>query len=355
MIYKDAVIFCEEFAKTTRPRFVFGVTTHSKDIAKKFAVTGFIDEFTDATSVDGLPVVSWSEVPADAMVVSGIADGRPLTAQKIMEHKHCDCLDFFSFYRYFTTFLNPVAFYHGQAFVDDYHQNKSRYDNVRHKLADALSAETFDKIINFRLTNRLAALEGFTCRTNEQYFDLPFVKDYARHFVDCGGFDGATSLEFARRFPDYKSIQVFEPDISQCQRVAQTLSSLPGVRVYPFGVSDQSETLRFSRSGSASKICDSGDVTIEVVTLDGLLKGDVSCLKMDVEGYELPALAGAQNIIKTQKPLLAICCYHKPDDLWTIPQRVLSYNPDYKIYLRHYSEGLLETVFYFVPESLTDE
>lgn len=104
MIYKDAVIFCEEFAKTTRPRFAFGVTTHSKDIAKKFAVTGFIDEFTDATSVDGLPVVSWSEVPADAMVVSGIADGRPLTAQKIMEHKHCDCLDFFSFYRYFTTF-----------------------------------------------------------------------------------------------------------------------------------------------------------------------------------------------------------------------------------------------------------
>ena len=76
---------------------------------------------------------------------------------------------------------------------------------------------------------------------------------------------------------------------------------------------------------------------------------------MDIEGYELPALAGAQNIIKTQKPLLAICCYHKPDDLWTIPQRVLSYNPDYKIHLRHYSEGLLETVFYFVPESLTDE
>jgi len=107
--------------------------------------------------------------------VSGIADCHPLAAKRVMKDKQCDCLDFFSFYRYFTTFLNPVAFYHGQAFIDDYRQNKSRYEYVPHLLADALSAETFDKIINFRLTNRLAALEGFTCRTNEQYFDLPFV------------------------------------------------------------------------------------------------------------------------------------------------------------------------------------
>ncbi len=110
MIYKDAVIFCEEFAKTTRPRFAFGVTPYSKDIAKKFAITGFIDEFTDATSVDGLPVVTWSEVPADAMVVSGIADCHPLTAQRVMKDQQCDCLDFFSFYRYFTYFFKPCRF-----------------------------------------------------------------------------------------------------------------------------------------------------------------------------------------------------------------------------------------------------
>lgn len=355
MINKDVVLFCEEFAKRIRPRFVFGVTPYSKDIASKFAVTGFIDEFVDATSVDGLLVLSWSQVPVDAMIVSGIADCHPLAAQRVMESNLFDCLDFFSFYNYFSDFLSPVAFYHGQEFIDDYKCNKTRYENVRHKLADDVSEETFDKIINFRLTNRLTVLEGFTCRTNEQYFDLPFVKEYARHFVDCGGFDGATSLEFSKLFPDYQIIHIFEPETRQCQVISQTLQGMHGVTVHPFGVSEQSQTLRFSCSGSASKICDSGDVTVEVVALDEILKGEVSYLKMDIEGYELPALAGAQNIIKTQKPLLAICCYHRPDDLREIPERVLSYHPGYKIYLRHYSEGLLETVYYFVPESTSNE
>lgn len=355
MINKDVVLFCKEFAEAARPRFVFGVTPYSKDIARKFSVMGFIDEFVEATSVDGLPVLSWSQVPADAMVVSGIADCHPLAAQRAMEDADFECLDFFSFYDHFSTSLSPVAFYHGQAFVDDYQLNKSRYEDIRHKLADDLSSETFKKIINFRLTNRISALEGFTCRPNEQYFDLPFVKDYARHFVDCGGFDGATSLEFSRLFPDHQSIQIFEPDISQCPCIAQTLSGLPGVKIHPFGVSDKSETLRFSRSGSASKICDSGEIIVEVIALDELLREEVSFLKMDIEGYELSALSGARNIIKTQKPLLAICCYHRPDDLRTIPERVLSYHSGYKIYLRHYSEGLLETVYYFVPESISNE
>lgn len=355
MINKDVVLFCKEFAETARPRFVFGVTPYSKDIARKFSVTGFIDEFVEATSVDGLPVLSWSQVPADAMVVSGIGDCHPLAAQRAMENTDFECLDFFSFYNYFIVFLSPVAFYHGQEFIDDYKCNKTRYENVRHKLADDVSEETFDKIINFRLTNRLTALEGFTCRMNEQYFDLPFVKDYANHFVDCGGFDGATSLEFSKLFPDYQSIHIFEPETRQCQVITQTLQGMHGVTVYPYGVSEQSQRLQFSCSGSASKICDSGDVTVEVVALDEILKGEVSYLKMDIEGYELPALAGTQNIIKTQKPLLAICCYHRPDDLRAIPERVLSYHSGYKIYLRHYSEGLLETVYYFVPEGTSNE
>lgn len=48
-------------------------------------------------------------------------------------------------------------------------------------------------------------------------------------------------------------------------------------------------------------------------------------------------------------PKLAICCYHKFDDLWKIPEQVLAMRDDYSIYLRHYTNGLHETVMYFIP------
>jgi len=45
-----------------------------------------------------------------------------------------------------------------------------------------------------------------------------------------------------------------------------------------------------------------------------------------------------------------VCAYHKPDDLWKISEQVLSINKSYKVYLRHYTEGITETVLYFLPD-----
>lgn len=347
--------FCQAFSDTSRPRFVFGVTVYAKDIARKFPITGFIDEFVKVASVDGLPILTRAQVPEDAMVVSGIADAHALTAQRALEQMGVDFIDFYSFYHYFSDVLEPVAFYHGEAFRQDYQQYRCHYDLVRHKLADADSRTTFDKIVSFRLSNNIAALEGFTCRLSEQYFDFPFINDHAEHFIDCGGFDGATSLEFARRFPQYKTIQCFEPDPLQCAQTKTLLKALARIEVHPYGVSDTYQKVRFSAAGSASKVCEDGENTVEVVSLDEYLKGPASFIKMDIEGYEINALEGARRIIIEQRPLLAICCYHRPDDLRKIPQLVMSYYSGYKIYLRHYTEGLLETVFYFVPGNNYDE
>lgn len=46
---------------------------------------------------------------------------------------------------------------------------------------------------------------------------------------------------------------------------------------------------------------------------------------------------------------MAICVYHDQRDFWRIPERVLSYVGDYDVHLRHYTEGVLETVMYFIP------
>ena len=55
---------------------------------------------------------------------------------------------------------------------------------------------------------------------------------------------------------------------------------------------------------------------------------------MDLEGQEQNALIGAENTIKTNKPKMLISAYHRQDDLLMIPELILKYNPDYKIYLR---------------------
>ena len=69
---------------------------------------------------------------------------------------------------------------------------------------------------------------------------------------------------------------------------------------------------------------------------------------MDIEGAEENAIRGGEKLIKKYKPKLAICVYHQQRDFLKIPELILSYNSDYKIYLRHYTQGVFETVMYFV-------
>lgn len=72
-------------------------------------------------------------------------------------------------------------------------------------------------------------------------------------------------------------------------------------------------------------------------------------IKIDIEGEELHALFGMQQIIKHYHPTLAISVYHGISDFYTIPQYILSLYKNYRIYFRHYSQGLIESVMFFIP------
>ena len=97
---------------------------------------------------------------------------------------------------------------------------------------------------------------------------------------------------------------------------------------------------------------DTETVEVAVTSLDtvyantGILP---SFIKFDIEGSEKAALLGAAKIIRTSKPKLAICAYHKNEDYYVLPQTILSLNPDYKLYLRHYSNSThRESVIYAI-------
>ena len=69
---------------------------------------------------------------------------------------------------------------------------------------------------------------------------------------------------------------------------------------------------------------------------------------MDIEGAEMPALQGGKELISNNYPVLAICIYHKPDDFWVIPQYIKKNWNNYKLYVRHHTDLMTETVLYAV-------
>jgi hypothetical protein len=71
---------------------------------------------------------------------------------------------------------------------------------------------------------------------------------------------------------------------------------------------------------------------------------------MDIEGSELEALCGAAKTIQRTKPRLAICIYHKPEDILEITLYIQSLVPEYKYYIRHNEIGLGGLVLYALTE-----
>jgi FkbM family methyltransferase len=81
--------------------------------------------------------------------------------------------------------------------------------------------------------------------------------------------------------------------------------------------SDNYYQARLVRSEADRADSSGRSVAVQVRTLDSVLRDSpdrVSFIKIDVEGHELPAVAGAQNLISSSKPALLIEVSGDPDD-----------------------------------------
>ena len=104
--------------------------------------------------------------------------------------------------------------------------------------------------------------------------------------------------------------------------------------------------------GDGSSICEDGDIVIEVNAIDEMVDRPVTFIKMDIEGSEYDAIVGASRIIKENIPTLAICVYHKREDLIEIPKLIMSITGEdaYNFYIRHHQTNLTELVLYAIPK-----
>lgn len=189
-----------------------------------------------------------------------------------------------------------------------------------------------------------------------QYFDADIMTPQKGEvFIDGGCFDCSTDKAFAKWCDgDYRKIYAFEPDAENYEKCLERCrkEKLSNVVLYNKGLWDCETELAFEAGGGqGSRIGENGGnvIKIETAAIDDVVGEDeVSFIKLDVEGAELKALQGAERTIRAHRPRLAICIYHKPEDVIEILEYILSLHNDYKLYIRHYQMSPCETIVYAV-------
>jgi FkbM family methyltransferase len=196
----------------------------------------------------------------------------------------------------------------------------------------------------------------------KQYFlgRAPFIQPRPGDIcLDAGSCRGEVALHFAHTIGPTGHVYAFEFVPGNLVLFARNMELNPqlAARITPVkrAVWNQSgKTVAYAEAGPATQVKAGtprvGSATTTTVTIDDFTTSEslprVDFIKMDIEGAEIPALAGATATIRQWHPRLAICAYHRKDDLYTIPALVRSIDPAYRFYLDHYTIHAEETVIY---------
>lgn len=329
------------------PKFAMGRNEDTLNVHHFKPLNGVIDDYYPEYLWQGIPIIKSHLIPKESMLLNTSTSISPLNVQlalnQLSNHK--------------VVGLNQVI----QAsngkikwphFVDaqrkEISENLSSLQNIHDLLADDESKKTLRDILCFRLTADISYLSDYSVRIEQQYFEA-FMNFNEELFIDAGGFNGDTTKSFVKLYPNYRKVIFFEPSQLNMTVAKSRLAGFQNIEFHSLGLSDISGTLGFdSKSGSASSIQQHGVEKIIVDTLDHVVSEPVTFIKMDLEGWELNALLGSHRHIKLDRPKLAIAVYHHAADLRLIYEYINSFDHEYKVYLRHYTQGWSETVMYFL-------
>jgi len=215
--------------------------------------------------------------------------------------------------------------------------------------SDAESLRTLSALLAYRLTWDAAALDGIIRPHEQIYLDntlCPPSRDDV--LVDGGAYDGDTVRAFFGHLgAPCRQVHAFELDPANFAALRDGFAETPQVQCHAAGLWSHADTVRFSATGAmGSRIDADGTVVLPVVALDDLGLGEVTFVKLDIEGAEGPALEGMRRTIEGYRPKLAISAYHKSDDLLRLSALIREARPDYRFELRHYSGMIWDTLLY---------
>lgn len=308
-------------------------------------IDGIIDDFTRVQSSRKKTVLQINEVPKDALILCCV-QGSPLEVISKLDNMGFKHFNYLSFYKYSGFELPSPPFI--DDFEDDYSTNKKEYEKVYELLADKKSKEIFEKLINFKISFDFEFMKGFTNDHENQYFDKEIIPNIENiSFLDGGGYVGDTLKEIIKNYPDFKKIYCVEPNELHLNIAKRDFGNIKNIEFVNCGLGDKKEFIKEETINQNN--CNHNYQTNNINTIDNIVKEKIDYIKLDIEGAEQEAIKGSINTIKKYHPILAICIYHKAEDWYKVPKLVLEIEPNYDVYLRHYMEGIYETVMYFVP------
>lgn len=358
-----------------RDVYIFGAGIQGQiflDVLKSLghSVSGFIDDYAISDSYNDLPVLRVADCKdknADIYISVGLISAKIKTDLNALGFNNT--FDFTQSVLKFPDIIHALkvhSLWYSDTLTDMV--DTLAIAKFRTLLSDEKSQLLLDQISAFRTD--FSPEHYVIPDDNTQYFpddiDVFAAIDQVR-FVDAGAYTGDTMTSLIgtcnqQNIPfDYAAC--FEPDPKNLKALKRKVSELryhgaqPNIFIYPTGAWNQSEALEFSADQAASsRISDRSapqNLTEPIFGLsidDCLFSAAPNFIKMDIEGAEMNALIGARQSIISYRPVLAICLYHRPSDLWELPLFIHELVEDYDMYLRVYGDMLLETVLYCLPE-----
>lgn len=230
--------------------------------------------------------------------------------------------------------------------------NAEALQNSFMMLEDEISRKTFINFIKQKISGDFHYSQAVF--QPNKYIPRDIIQLHDKEvIVDGGAFTGDTAKLFIDYVGNFQQLFCFEPDPHNYQLLTQNINSYnKPISCHNCGLSEKDGYIPFSAtfddSSTFANIGAQGCEYANVKALDNLDIPAPTFIKLDVEGFELNALSGSKEIISRFKPKLAVCAYHKEDDLITLPKFIKDLNKDYKLYLRKHSYTYDDLILYAI-------
>jgi len=371
-----------------RPLVVFGAGVAGRTLVKRLVLNNIIpkfiiDEYAVITSFLGIPVIDpntyqiENDIKQNARLIISIIPECSfvkylfddlLSKVNVWGFKNIYKIDFyyyqisqifighkssFSRWQYFDRIMGEVFVRNRELVSEALKSEHALIAEAYNLFEDACSRDVFLSGIKFFYEGNKAL--PVSAISKQQYFISELYDfDKVEIAVDAGAYTGDTALQMINLYQNLRMLYCFEPSPTEYELLVESMSKTTMESYCLMAglggktcISDFTQDIHLLYEKSNDYVA-----SALIVALDDFMHGvEPDLIKMDIEGSEKQALIGAQRIIKKYEPLLVICVYHHPEDLWEIPAIINDFGVEYRYYLRRHSLfSWNETVCYAVPK-----
>jgi FkbM family methyltransferase len=321
----------------------------------------FVDDYWDHQFIFDIPIKKLSDIPKSTTIYISILQHSKKIEQTLQKEGFKNIINFTSSIKLLPNILSITAKANYLWLVDD---TKKMIDEEKLELFSKLLSDqkSLQILNNITMLRKTLDPKYYIDPSDTEYFpcDVPILDNLKIiNFIDCGAYIGDTIEELMKQSTNVNYTLSFEPDQKNLLKLQEQIFLLKqkfhttNFFAYPAGVYSTNDILKFANNGidSSASFDDNSTLEVPVVSLDTIiLNSDPNFIKMDIEGAEKEAIIGAKKTIQKYKPNLAICLYHRPEDLWELPLLIHEIEPSYDMYLRVHEDMCLSTVLYCISK-----